>query len=137
ENRFPTIDELHNAVPNRPLIVQYAYNRAFLNKRAMKVLGMGTDRFPKVPGTEFEKDSRGQYTGVVHGYTWLFLALETMMPQPTFDEEVSSLIYSIRGLNRFGVTSIIDNGGRWEYPKAQARVDMLARDNRLNVRMPF
>ncbi len=137
ENRFPTLDELRKAVPNRPLIVQYAYNRAFLNTRAMEALGMGTDRFPKVPDTEFEKDSRGDPTGVVFGYTWLFLALETMVPQPKFDEEVSSLIYSIRGLNRFGVTSIIDNGGRWAYPTAQARVDTLARDNRLNVRMPF
>ncbi|MBY5867155.1 amidohydrolase [Rhizobium leguminosarum] len=137
ENRFPTLDELHEAVPDRPMIVQYAYNRAFLNKQAMEALGVGTDRFPKLPDTEFEKDSRGNPTGVVHGYTWLFLALESMVPQPTFDEEVSSLIYSIHGLNRFGVTSIIDNGGRWPYPEAQARVDVLARDNRLNVRMPF
>ncbi|CAN7623381.1 amidohydrolase [Rhizobium sp. LjRoot258] len=137
ENRFPTLDELRSAVPDRPTIVQYAYNQAFLNKQAMEALGVGTDRFPKVPDTEFEKDSRGNPTGIVHGYTWLFLALEAMVPQPTFDEQVSSLIYSIHGLNRFGVTSIIDNGGRWPYPEAQARVDVLARDNRLNVRMPF
>ncbi|AHE52951.1 hypothetical protein NX02_06095 [Sphingomonas sanxanigenens DSM 19645 = NX02] len=137
ENRFPTLAELRKAVPDRPMIVQYAYNRAFLNKPAMDALGVGTDRFPKLPDIEFEKDSRGTPTGVVHGYTWVFLALETMVPQPTFDEEVSSLVYSIRGLNRFGVTSIIDNGGRWAYPKAQARVNVLARDNRLNVRMPF
>ncbi|PZQ32396.1 MAG: amidohydrolase [Stenotrophomonas acidaminiphila] len=137
ENRFPTLAELRKAVPNRPFIVQYAYNRAFLNKQAMEELGVGTDRFPKLPDVEFEKDSRGNPTGVVHGYTWLFLALEAMVPQPTFDEQVSSMVYSIRGLNRFGVTSIIDNGGRWPYPEAQARVDVLARDNRLNVRMPF
>ncbi|NEJ97362.1 amidohydrolase [Rhizobium ruizarguesonis] len=137
ENRFPTLDELRSAVPDRPMIVQYAYNQAFLNKQAMEALGVGTDRFPKVPDTEFEKDSHGNPTGVVHGYTWLFLAFESMVPQPTFDEQVSSLIYSIHGLNRFGVTSIVDNGGRWPYPKAQARVDVLARDNRLNVRMPF
>ncbi|SEU38177.1 amidohydrolase [Stigmatella erecta] len=137
ENRFPTLDELRKAVPNRPMIVQYAYNRAFLNKRAMEALGVGTDRFPKLPDIEIEKDGRGNPTGVVHGYTWLFLALETMVPQPTFDEQVSSMIYSVHGLNRFGVTSIIDNGGRWPYPEAQARVDVLARDNRLNVRMPF
>nr|WP_245456120.1 amidohydrolase [Rhizobium leguminosarum] len=137
ENRFPTLGELHEAVPDRPMIVQYAYNRAFLNKQAMEALGVGTDRFPKLPDTEFEKDSRGNPTGVVHGYTWLFLALETMVPQPTLDEQVSSIAYSIHGLNRFGVTSIIDNGGRWPYPEAQARVDVLARDNRLNVRMPF
>jgi predicted amidohydrolase YtcJ len=138
ENRFPTLDELRSAVPDRPMIVQYAYNQAFLNKQAMGALGVGTDRFPKVPDTEFEQDSHGNPTGVVHGYTWLFLALESIMvPQPTFDEQVSSLIYSIHGLNRFGVTSIIDNGGRWPYPEAQARVNVLARDNRLNVRMPF
>ena len=137
ENRFPTLAELSKAVPNRPMIVQYAYNRAYLNKRAMEALGVGTDRFPKAPGAEIEKDSRGNPTGVVYGNTWLFLAFETMAPQPTFDEEVSSLVYSIHGLNRFGVTSIIDNGGRWSYPKGQARVDVLARDNRLNVRMPF
>ncbi|MDC0714502.1 amidohydrolase [Stigmatella sp. ncwal1] len=137
ENRFPTLDELRKAVPNRPMIVQYAYNRAFLNKRAMEALGVGTDRFQKLPDVEIEKDGRGNPTGVVHGYTWLFLALETMVPQPTFDEQVSSMIYSVHGLNRFGVTSIIDNGGRWPYPEAQARVDVLARDNRLNVRMPF
>ncbi|MGR9396404.1 amidohydrolase (plasmid) [Rhizobium leguminosarum] len=137
ENRFPTLDELRSAVPDRPLIVQYAYNQAFLNKQAIEALGVGTDRFPTVPDTEFERDSRGNPTGVIHGYTWLFLALESMVPQPTFDEQVSSMVYSIHGLNRFGVTSIIDNGGRWPYPEAQARVDVLARDNRLNVRMPF
>lgn len=137
ENRFPTLAELGKAVPDRPMIVQYAYNRAFLNRQAMAALGVGTDRFPKLPDVEFEKDGRGKPTGVVHGYTWLFLALESMVPQPTFDESVSSMIYSIHGLNRFGVTSIIDNGGRWPYPEAQSRVAVLARDNRLNVRMPF
>lgn len=137
ENRFPTLDELQSAVPDRPMIVQYAYNRAYLNKRGIEALGLGTDRFPKLPDVDVEKDSRGKPTGVVHGYTWLFLALESMVPQPTIDEQVSSMIYSIRGLNRFGVTSVVDNGGRWPYPEAQARVDVLAREDRLNVRMPF
>jgi predicted amidohydrolase YtcJ len=138
ENRFPTMDELRRAVPHRPLIVQYAYNRAFMNQQAMDALGVGTDRFPKVPGTEFDKDARGRYTGVVHGYTFLFIALESMVPQLSFDEEVSSLIQTTHHLNRFGVTSIVDAGtGFREYPKAQATVNVLARDNRLNVRMPF
>lgn len=136
EKRFPTMDELRKAVPNRPLIVQYAYNRAFLNKQAMEAFGVGTDRFPKLPGTEFEKDNRGNHTGVVHGYTFTFVALETMVPQLSFAEEVSSLVYTIHGLNRFGVTSAIDSGNRG-YPKAHATVNVLARDNRLNIRMPF
>ncbi|MEP9404389.1 amidohydrolase [Sphingomonas sp. VNH70] len=137
ENRFPTLAELRNAVPNRPMIVQYAYNEAFLNKQAMTALGVGTSRFPQLPDVEIEKDARGNPTGVVHGYTWLFLALETMVPQPTFDEQVSSVSSSIHGLNRFGVTTIVDNGGRWAYPKGQQVVSALAREGHLNVRMPF
>jgi predicted amidohydrolase YtcJ len=136
ENRFPTMDELRKAVPNRPLIVQYAYNRAFMNEQAMKVFGVGTKRFPALPGTNFEKDSRGKYTGVVDGYTFTFIAMETMVPQLSFDEEVSSLIHTVHAMNRFGVTSAIDAGNRG-YPKAQATSDVLARDNRLNIRMPF
>jgi predicted amidohydrolase YtcJ len=138
ENRFPTMDELRRAVPDRPLIVQYAYNRAFLNPLAMDALGVGTDRFPKLPGTEFEKDEQGRYTGVVHGYTFVFIALETMVPQLSSDEEVSSLVQTIHSVNRFGVTSIVDAGtGFRGYPRALPTVNALARDNRLNIRMPF
>ena len=138
EKRFPTLDELRRAVPNRPLIVQYAYNRAFMNQQAMDALGVGTDKFPKVPGTEFEQDKQSRYTGVVHGYTFLFIALETMVPQLSFEEEVSSLVQTVHSLNRFGVTSIVDAGtGFRGYPKALPTVDALARDNRLNIRMPF
>jgi predicted amidohydrolase YtcJ len=136
ENRFPTMDELRKAVPNRPFIVQYAYNRAFMNQQAMDAFGVGTNRFPNLPGTEFEKDEQGRYTGVVQGYTFTFIAMETIVPQLSFDEEVSSLVHTIHGLNRFGITSAIDAGNRG-YPKLQANVSVLARDNRLNVRMPF
>lgn len=136
ENRFPTLDELRSAVPNRPLIVQYAYNRAFLNPQAIDALGVGTDRFPALPGTEVERDRRGKPTGVVHGYTFTFIGMETMVPQLSFEEEVSSLVHTVHALNRFGVTSVIDAGNRG-YPKPQERVALLARDNRLNVRMPF
>lgn len=138
ENRFPTMDELRRAVPNRPLFVQYAYNRGFMNQQAMDALGVGTDRFPQLPGTELEKDKQGRYTGVVYGYTFMFIVIETMVPQLSFDEEVSSLVQTIHSLNRFGITSVIDAGtGFRGYPKAEPTVDVLARDNRLNVRMPF
>lgn len=136
EKRFPTMEELRKAVPNRPFIVQYAYNRAFMNESAMKALGVGTDRFPALPGTEFEKDAKGNYTGVVHGFTFTFVAMETMVPQLSADEELSSLTQVVHHLNRFGVTTAIDAGNRG-YPKLQANVAKLARDNRLNLRMPF
>jgi predicted amidohydrolase YtcJ len=138
ENRFPTMDELRQAVPNRPLIVQYAYNRGFMNQQAMDAFGVGAGKFPQFPGTELEKDAKGRYTGVVHGFTFMFIVMETMVPQLSFDEELSSLIQVIHSLNRVGITSVVDAGtGFREYPKAQRTVDVLARDNRLNIRMPF
>ena len=137
ENRFPTLDELRSAVPDRPLIVQYAYNRAFLNKLAMDAFGVGTGTFPALPGTEFEKDADGNYTGIVHGYTFTFISLESMVPQASFDEQVSSITNAINDLNRFGVTSMVDAAALIGFPDGHAPVQALIRENRLNVRFPF
>ncbi|QBE61839.1 amidohydrolase [Pseudoduganella lutea] len=138
EKRFPTLEELRAAVPDRPLIVQYAYNRAFMNQQAMEALGVGTSTFPLLPGTELEKDAQGRYTGVIHAYTFQFIVIESMVPQLSFDEGVSSLVQTVHSLNRVGITSIVDAGtGFRGYPKANPTVDAVARDNRLNIRMPF
>jgi hypothetical protein len=137
ENRFPTVDELRRAVPARPLIVQYAYNRAFLNELAMDALGVGTDRFPMFPGTVLEKDDQGNYTGVVHGFSFTFSAIESMVPQPTFAEQVNSVTYVVNDLNRFGITSVIDAGQVTGYPEGHAPLRELIDGNRLNVRVSF
>lgn len=136
ENRFPTMDELRAAVPNRPLIVQYAYNRAFMNDLALEAFGVGTDRFPGFQVLDFEKDGEGKYTGVVCGDTFGFVALETLVPQPSFDERLSALIYTIHSLNRFGVTSVFDCGSRG-YPEAHATAEVLMREARFNLRLSF
>lgn len=136
ENRFPTMEELREAVPNRPLQVQYAYNHAFMNELAMEALGVGTDRFPGLQVIEFEQDDKGNYTGVLHGDTFGCVALEALVPQPTFEEQLSSLIYTVHGLNRFGVTSVFDCGSRG-YPDAHVTAEMLMRENRFNLRLSF
>jgi predicted amidohydrolase YtcJ len=137
ENRFPTMEELKKAVPDRPLIVQYAYNRAYLNELAMKAFGVGTDKFPGMPGTEFEKDKGGHYTGIVHSYTFTFIALEFMVPQASFEEQVSSLTNVIYDLNRFGVTTALDAAAASGYSQGHAPIEFLAKENRLNIRFPF
>lgn len=137
ENRLPTIEEIRKAVPNRPAIVQYAYNRAFLNEMAMKAFGVGTDRFPALPGTVFEKDEKGDYTGVVDGYTFTFISLEAMVPQPSSDEQLSSIANTINSLNRFGVTSAVDGASLIGHPHGHTQIQQLAKENRLNIRMPF
>ncbi len=138
EKRFPTLDEVQRAAPDRPLIIQYAYNRAYLNTKAMQALGIGTPRFPLLPETVLEKDDQGRYTGLIHGNTFQFIAIEAMVPQLSFEEEVSSLIQTVHTLNRVGITGIVDAGtGFRGYPKALPTVQAVMRDNRLNLRMPF
>ena len=137
ENRFPTMEELKKAVPNRPLIVQYAYNRAFLNELAMKAFGVGTNKFPGMPGTEFEKDNQGHYTGIVHSYTFTFIGLEYMVPQASFEEQVNSLTYVIHELNRLGITTALDAAAASGYAQGHAPIDFLAKENQLNIRFPF
>ncbi|PJJ09777.1 hypothetical protein CLU83_3149 [Flavobacterium sp. 1] len=137
ENRFPTIEEIKKAVPNRPTIVQYAYNRAYLNDLAMKALGVGTSRLPSVPGTELEKDKKGNYTGVIRGNTFFFVSLEFMEPQANAEEQLNSLIYVINDMNRFGVTSAVDAASMISYPQGHTEIDLLARENKLNIRFPF
>jgi len=137
ENRLPTIEEIKKAVPNRPVIVQYAYNRAYLNDLAMEAFGVGTDKFPDAPETIFEKDKNGNYTGVVHSYTFTFAALELMVPQPSEEEQLSSIINAINDMNRFGVTTAVDAAAIYGYPHGHAPIRQLAKENRLNIRMPF
>src|SRR5258706_10991952 len=137
ENRFPTMEELKKAVPDRPLIVQYAYNRAFLNELAMKAFGVGTDKFPGMPGTEFEKDNKGHYTGIVHSYTFTFIRLEYMVPQASFDEQVNSITNVIHELNRFRITTALDAAAASGYAQGHTPIDFLAKENQLNIRFPF
>ncbi|MGS2737899.1 amidohydrolase [Sinomicrobium sp. M5D2P17] len=137
ENRLPTIQEIRKAVPNRPVIVQYAYNRAYLNELAMEAFGVGTDRFPASPDTVFEKDENGNYTGVVHAYTFTFASLELMVPQPSEEEQLSSITNAINDMNRFGVTTAVDAASIYGYPHGHAPIQQLAKENRLNIRMPF
>jgi predicted amidohydrolase YtcJ len=137
ENRFPTLEELNEAVPNRPFVVQYAYNRAYLNDLAMQALQVGTPQFPLLPGTIFETDSDGRPTGLVEGYTFQFVAMEAMVPQPSADEQINALVYVINDLNRFGVTSVVEAASIVSYPEGHAALQALARDNLLNVRFSF
>ncbi|RYY53323.1 MAG: amidohydrolase [Chitinophagaceae bacterium] len=137
EQREPTIEELNKAVPNRPLWVQYAYNRLWLNKPAMEFYGIGTSRFKTEPGTVLHKDSRGNYTGVIDANTFVFVALDAMLPEATPEEQVSSLEYLIRDLNHFGLTTVIENSSVIGYPEGHTPIQTLIKENRMNIRFPF
>jgi hypothetical protein len=113
------------------------WNAVATSELAMKAFGMGTDRFPGMPGTEFEKDNEGHYTGIVHSYTFTFIGLEYMVPQASFEERVNSLTNVIHELNRFGITTALDAAAASGYSQGHSPIDFLAKENQLNIRFPF
>jgi len=64
ERRMPTIEELNRAAPDTPVFVLHLYDRALLNRAALRVLGY-TSQTPAPPGGQIEVDDGGNPTGVV------------------------------------------------------------------------
>jgi predicted amidohydrolase YtcJ len=60
-----------------------------------------------------------------------------MVPQASFDEQVSSITNAINDLNRFGITSMVDAAALSGYPQGHTPLQALIKEDRLNVRFPF
>ncbi|MDW3195054.1 MAG: amidohydrolase [Cytophagales bacterium] len=138
ENRLPTMEELNEAVPNRPFIVQYSYNVAFLNEKALEIIGVDKEDFWLPPFTRFERDKEGRLTGLLYGDpgSIMFWVIETIVPQPTPEEQENSLLQLTKEFNRLGLTSVIDAGGV-SYPQEYGIMKKVITEDKLNLRYSF
>ncbi|MGE0717772.1 MAG: amidohydrolase family protein, partial [Alphaproteobacteria bacterium] len=64
ERRMPTLDEINAAAPDTPVFVLHLYDRALLNRAALRAVGYGRDT-PDPPGGEIERDRHGEPTGLL------------------------------------------------------------------------
>ncbi len=64
ERRMPTLDELNRAAPDTPVFVLHLYDRALLNRAALRAVGYTKDS-PNPPGGEIVRDARGNPTGIL------------------------------------------------------------------------
>jgi hypothetical protein len=64
ERRMPTLDELNQAAPDTPVFVLHLYDRALLNRAALRAVGY-TKESPNPPGGEIVRDTRGNPTGTL------------------------------------------------------------------------
>jgi predicted amidohydrolase YtcJ len=55
ERRMPTLDEINAAAPDTPVFVLHLYDRAFLNRAALRAIGY-TKESPNPPGGEIQRD---------------------------------------------------------------------------------
>src|ERR1700724_432130 len=66
ERRMPTLNEINAASPDTPVFVLHLYDRAILNKAALRAVGYTRDT-PDSPGAEIQRDKSGNPTGLLIG----------------------------------------------------------------------
>jgi predicted amidohydrolase YtcJ len=139
EKRLPTLEEINAATGDVPCYVMHIYDRAFLNKAALRVLGF-TRETPNPFGGELQRDGDGNPTGLVVLTTSIasLLAIFFRIPKLPAEEQIVSTRHFMRELNRLGVTSVIDAGGGGQnYPDNYQAVAKLAADKALTLRVGY
>src|SRR5438477_12542420 len=64
ERRMPTLDEINAVAPDTPVFVLHLYDRAMLNRAALRAVGYTRDT-PQPPGGEIQRDKQGNPTGLL------------------------------------------------------------------------
>jgi len=139
EKRMPTLDELNQAAPDTPVFILRLYDRALLNRAALRAVGYTRDT-KDFPGGLIERDKRGEPTGMLIAKPNATILYATLARGPKLspDDQLNSSRHFMRELNRLGVTSVIDAGGGFQnYPEDYEVVERLARANQLTVRIAY
>jgi predicted amidohydrolase YtcJ len=139
EKRLPTLDEINAATGDVPCYVMHIYDRGFINKAGLRVLGF-TKETPNPLGGVLERDSEGNPTGLVILVSSIasLLGIFARIPKLQADEQIVSTRHFMRELNRLGITSVIDAGGGGQnYPDNYQAIAKLAADKALTLRIGY
>lgn len=139
EGRLPTIEELNAAAPDTPVFVLHLYDRALLNRAALRAVGYDKNT-PNPPGGEIVRDSAGNPTGMLIARPNAMILYATLAKGPTLplEQQINSTRHFMRELNRLGLTSAIDAGGGFQnYPQDYQVVEQLAAQDQLTVRIAY
>src|SRR5271169_3101789 len=139
ERRMPTIGELNRAAPDTPVFVLHLYDRALLNRAALRAVGY-TSQTPAPPGGEIEVDDGGNPTGVLIARPNAMILYSTLAkgPKLPLEYQANSTRHFMRELNRLGITSVIDAGGGFQnYPEDYEVIEQLHKNGELTVRIAY
>ena len=139
ERRMPTLDEINTAAPDTPVFILHLYDRALLNRAALRAVGYTKDT-PNPPGGEIVRDSAGNPTGMLIARPNAMILYATLAKGPVLphDLQVNSTRQFMRELNRLGITSAIDAGGGFQnYPEDYAVVEQLDAAGQLTIRIAY
>ena len=135
DRRGFTKEELDRIAPNNPVVLQLIYFRIYTNTAGLRALGID-DKTPNPPGGTIVRDSRGQATGVLNGGGAVRVTLAKLgeVPMPKMVENAKAMYAE---LNRMGMTSYIDMGGRGFSMKYFEPVKTLAQQKALTMRVYY
>ncbi|WP_037005882.1 amidohydrolase family protein, partial [Ectopseudomonas composti] len=136
---LPTLDELNKAAPDTPVFVLHLYDRALLNRAALRAVGYDKNT-PNPPGGEIQRDASGEPTGMLIARPNALILYATLAkgPKLPLEYQVNSTRQFMRELNRLGVTSAIDAGGGYQnYPDDYQVIQELADKDQLTVRIAY
>jgi predicted amidohydrolase YtcJ len=139
EKRFPTLDEINAATGDTPCMIMHLYDRAWLNRAALKALGWTQDT-PNMFGGAIDRDASGNPTGLVTSTTSLvsLVSVWLRIPRLSPEDQILSTRHFMREHNRLGITSVIDAGGGGQnYPDNYAAIAKLAADGQMTLRIGY
>src|ERR1700742_2641703 len=115
EKRLPTLDEINAIAPDTPVFLLHLYDRALLNRAAVRAVGYTKDT-ADFPGGEIARDSNGEPTGLLLAKPNATILYATLAKGPKLPEEYqkNSSRHFMREVNRLGVTGVIDAGGGFQ-----------------------
>src|SRR5262249_21296210 len=139
EKRYPTLEGINAVAPDTPVFLLHLYDRALLNRAAVRAVGYTKDT-PDFPGGEIVRDAKGEPTGLLIAKPNATVLYATLAKGPTLPPEYqkNSTRHFMREVNRLGVTSVIDAGGGFQnYPDDYRIIEELHRDGQLTVRIAY
>ena len=139
ERRLPTLNELNEAAPATPVMILHLYDRALLNRAALRALGYDKNT-PDPADAKIERDKAGNPTGVIISEPVNTILYQTMdkAPKLEYADQVNSTKHFMRELNRLGVTGVVDAGGGFNpYPQNYEIAQSLVDSGEATVRMAF
>jgi len=138
EKRLPTLAEINEAVPDKPVFLLYLYGLGFLNKKGIEVLGY--DKNTRYKDGVVELDAEGKPTGLLVAKPNAMILYTTLgktgaLPR---EQQLNSTQHFYSEMNRLGVTSAIDAGGGGQaYPDDYSVSLELAKNGKLTVRTSY
>ncbi|MEL6596016.1 MAG: amidohydrolase [Pseudomonadota bacterium] len=140
EKRLPTIDEINAVAPDVPVYVLHLYDRAWLNKAALRALGIDKHFYEPFVSGRLERDDQGNPTGLAMARpnAQPLYALLDMAPKLDFEQQVTSTKHYFRALNGLGLTSALDcAGGFLNYPDDYGVLTELNKRGEQTVRIGY